>query len=79
MAVDGTARPTPTPLRALPIRIISTLEKMLARPIRRKERKKMIPERMIESFLPAQFIVQDERQLPRIAPMGGRDTTHMSN
>ena len=50
---------------------------MLANPIRRKERKKMTPERMMESLLPMKFKVMDERQLPTTAPMGGRDTANI--
>ena len=34
----------------------------------------MTPDRMIEYFLPAQLRVMEERQLPNIAPMGGRET-----
>ena len=74
MDVEGTPRPTPRPLRALPAMIIPTEEKMLARPMRRKERKNNTPARMMENFLPPQFREREERLLPRIAPSGGRDT-----
>ena len=47
---------------------------MLANPIRRKERKKMTPARMMEALLPSKFKVMDEKQLPTTAPMGGRET-----
>ena len=74
MDVEGTPRPTPRPLRALPVRIIPTEEKMLARPMRRKEKKKVTPAKMIENFLPPQLRETEERLLPSIAPSGGRDT-----
>ena len=47
---------------------------MLAKPKRRKERKNMMPDKMMECFLPSQFKVREERQLPSMAPMGRRDT-----
>ena len=47
---------------------------MLAKPISRKERKNMTPDRIMEFFLPIKSKVMDERQLPRTAPMGGRET-----
>ena len=79
MAAEGTASPTPKPLSALPARIISTEEGMLAKPMRRKERKKMTPERMMEYFLPTQFSEMEERELPSIAPTGGRETVYKTS
>ena len=72
--VEGTASPTPRPLRALPIRIISMVELMLARPVRRKEREKIPPHRIIASFLPARLSKKEEHRLAKTAPRGGKET-----
>ena len=49
---------------------------MLAKPMRIKERKKKTPDKMMEHFLPAQLREREDRLLPSMAPMGGRDTTN---
>jgi len=72
--VEGTARPTASPLIALPANTISTEEGMLAKPMIRKDSRKMKPVRRMDSFLPAKLRETDERRLPSIAPSGGSDT-----
>ena len=74
IAVEGTASPTPRPLRALPIRIISTVELILARPVRRKEREKIPPHKIIAGFLPVRLSKKDELRLAKTAPRGGKET-----
>ena len=49
---------------------------MIAKPMRIKERKKKTPDKMMEHFLPAQLREREDRLLPSMAPMGGRDTAN---
>ena len=80
MEVEGTPRPTPSPLIARPVRTSpSRLAVKSARPIRRKEEKKMKPERRIEFFLPIKLSNIEERALPTIASRGGKDTAEVNN
>ena len=75
MEAEGTASPTPIPLTALPPRIIQTEDVTLARPIRRKDMRNRIPDRMMVSFRPVRSKMTDEKTLPSIAPSGGNETT----
>ena len=75
MEAEGTPRPTPSPLMARPVNTSpSRLAVKSARPIKRKEEKKMRPDRRIEFFLPRKFSNIEDRPLPTMASRGGKDT-----
>ena len=75
MAVEGTPNPTPRPLIARPASTSTSRSgARSATPIRRKEVKKMKPERRMEFFLPRALSSIEERPLPTMARRGGKET-----
>ena len=79
MEVEGTPRPTPSPLMARPANTSpSRLPVKSARPIMRKEEKKMKPERRMEFFLPRKLSNIEDRALPTMASRGGKDTAEVN-